>query len=142
VSKSEQRSWLVADDDVRRRLLDIEPIIGRAHRGSVVAILAVVPFIARGRGIWLVGVGVSYALAVLALEATVRHSRRAEYPIIAKTILSLATLAVVALLTGGPNSPALLLLVVSIVPASARSCCSSCRSSQPPRALTYVASRW
>ncbi|MDO9440659.1 MAG: hypothetical protein Q7T73_07205, partial [Beijerinckiaceae bacterium] len=115
-----QTSWLVRSGEDRRLLRDTEEAITRARKVSIAVISASLVFFIGGHGWWFVPIVIAYALFATFCE---RRRQRDEYAtewMFALTILTQVTFAACATLSGGPESPALLWLVVAMVPMSAR----------------------
>jgi diguanylate cyclase (GGDEF)-like protein len=116
----DKTTWLCPTPLHRARLLEMEATLGRPRAlmyGSLaLAFLAVVPWI----GWWPIGLIAVAVLAYTPFASRIATSARPEYLIAATVINAQLLLGVGIALTGGPNSPAIAILLLPLITLPAR----------------------
>ena len=120
VGRTHAVSWLIGDVMDRERMLDMDRMVAPVRRKSFVvmalALLLCGPWLGWWTILLLAVAGVLFALA----DKMIERVRRPEYLLFAAWAGSQLMIAMAAVLTGGPHSPAMAWFAIPIVTLSAR----------------------
>lgn len=113
-------SWLITSEEDRRRMREVERSVTGARKAAFWATVSVFPFLVTAHGWWLIGCGVAFGAYSAFTDYRYRRSARPELWMFSLTMMTQVTLAVGAAFTGGPTSPAIILMVISMASMPAR----------------------
>lgn len=113
-------TWLVGTEEDRRRIRETEAIVTGARHITVIAIVAVLPFLAGDRGLWILAVGAAYVAYTRVVDRMYKVSEWGDVWMMSLTLVTQAMFGACTAATGGPTSPAQLWLVVAMILLPAR----------------------
>ncbi len=118
--QGDKGTWLCPTPFDRTRLLDMEARLKRARALMYGAVAAGLIFCGPTLGWWILVPLVVTVLAYLALQPRVATSEKPEYYVAATVLVAQINIGVGVALTGGPTSPAIPLMLISIITLPAR----------------------
>src|SRR3712207_3018856 len=118
--QGDKGTWLCPTPFDRTRLLDMEARLKRARALMYGAVAAGLIFCGPTLGWWILAPLVVTVLAYLVLQPRVATSERPEYYVAATVLIAQINIGIGIALTGGPTSPAIPLILISIITLPAR----------------------
>lgn len=118
--QGDKGTWLCPTPFDRTRLLDMEARLSKARALMYGAIAAGLVLCAPSLGWWIFAPLAVAVLAYLVLQPRITTSERPEYLVAATVLVAQLCIGLGIALTGGPTSPAIPLLLLSIVTLPAR----------------------
>lgn len=111
---------LVATEEDRRRVREVEHAVTSARKISFWSIVAIVPFLLHGYGPALIAGVVGFGIWTAVVDWRYRRSAHPALWMFSLTMATQFSVTAVALSTGGPQSAAMVMLVISMVSMPAR----------------------
>lgn len=111
---------LVATEEDRRRVREVERAVTTARKISFWSIVAIVPFLLHGYGPALIAGVVGFGLWTAVVDWQYARSAHPALWMFSLTMATQFSVTAVALSTGGPQSAAMVMLVISMVSMPAR----------------------
>lgn len=111
---------LVVSEEDRRRVREIERAVTSARKISFWSVVAIVPFLLHGYGPLLIVGVVAFGAYTAVVDWRYQRSSRPELWMFSLTMATQFAITAVALSTGGPQSAAMVFLVISMVSMPAR----------------------